>query len=65
MASDHPAWRPVAAEAAERMARIGELYRRWAAGRISTVMAEEKVREVLEPVVVRVGAPTHTPEVQS
>ena len=65
MGSDHPAWRPVAAEASVRMERIGELYRRWAAGRISTVMAEEKVREVLEPVVVRVGGPTHTPEVQA
>lgn len=65
MPSDHPAWRPVAAEAAERMERIGELYRRWAAGRISTVVAEEKVREVFEPIVVRVGGPTHTPEVRS
>jgi hypothetical protein len=65
MPSDQPAWRPVAAEAAERMERIGELYRRWAAGRISTVVAEEKVREVFEPVVVRVGGPAHTPEVQS
>jgi hypothetical protein len=65
MPSDQPAWRPAAAESAERIQRIGELYRRWATGRISDVMFEEKVREVFEPVVVRVGGPAHTPEVQS
>ena len=60
-----PDFRHEAAERSERMEAIVEICRKWNVGRISTPTAIEKVREVLEPVVVRVGGPTHTPEVQS
>lgn len=60
-----PDFRRDSAERAERMLAIGSIYRRWEEGAISTPMAIEKVREAIEPVVVRVGGHTHTPEVQS
>ena len=60
-----PDWRQESAERSERMLAIVEVCRKWNVGRISTPTAIEKIREVLEPVVVRVGGPTHTPEVQT
>lgn len=60
-----PDFRHEAAERSERMTAIVDICRRWNVGRISTPTAIEKIREVLEPVVVRVGGQTHTPEVQS
>lgn len=59
-----PDFRAEAAERSERMQAIAEICRRWNIGRISTPMAIEKVREIVEPVIVRVGG-QHTPEVQS
>ena len=60
-----PDWRQEAAERSERMVAICEICCRWNVGRISTPTAIEKVREVLEPVVVRVGGAQHKPEVQT
>ena len=60
-----PDFRHEAAERSERMEAICDVCRKWNVGRISTPTAIEKVREILEPVVVRVGGHTHTPEVQS
>lgn len=59
-----PDWRQEAAERSERMEAIVEICRKWNIGRISSPMAIEKVREIVEPVVVRVGG-QHRPEVQS
>jgi hypothetical protein len=47
------------------MLAIGSIYRRWEEGAVSTPTAIEKVREILEPVVVRVGGHTHNPEVRT
>jgi hypothetical protein len=58
-------WRRQSAERSEQMVAIVEVCRKWNIGRISTPTAIEKIREVLEPVIVRVGGQTHTPEVQS
>ena len=60
-----PDWRQESAERSERMVAITEIVRKWNVGRISTPTAMEKIREVLEPVVVRVGGQQHTPEVQT
>lgn len=64
MADVVPDFRHEAAERSERMEAIVEVCRKWNIGRISTPMAIEKVREIVEPVIVRVGG-QHTPEVQS
>ena len=60
-----PDWTPHAAEQSERMEAIGRIYRRYADRKLRSWEAIEKVREILEPVVVRVGGPQHTPEVQT
>jgi hypothetical protein len=64
---DYPApdVRRESAERAEKMLAIGSIYRRWEEGAVSTPTAIEKVREILEPVVVRVGGPQHNPEVRT
>lgn len=59
-----PDWRQESAERSERMEAISEIVRKWNVGRISTPTAIEKVREIVEPVIVRVGG-QHKPEVQS
>lgn len=60
-----PDFRQEAAERSERMEAIVAIVQRWNVGRISSLMAIEKVREIVEPVVVRVGGQEHRPEVQS
>ena len=57
-------WSEEAASRSERMEFIGDVYRRWRCGRIATFKAEELVREILEPRIVRVGE-AHKPEVQT
>jgi hypothetical protein len=62
---DTPPWRARQAEREETMAEVAKVVQKWNVARISAVTAVEKIRELLEPVRVRVGGDTHTPEVQS
>ena len=62
---DVPPWTAKRAAADEQMTQVAEIVRRWHVRRISSTTAVEKVRELLEPVRVRVGGQEHTPEVQT
>lgn len=62
---DSPPWTTRKAEREEVMAEVAKVVQRWNVARISAVTAVEKIRELLEPVRVRVGNETHSPEVQS
>jgi hypothetical protein len=61
---DVPPWTAKRAESEELMQQVAEVVRRWHVRRISGNTAVEKVRELLEPLRVRVGK-AHEPEVQS
>lgn len=62
---DSPPWTRRKAEREETMHEVARIVQRWNVARISAVTAVEKIRELLEPVRVRVGTETHNPEVQS
>jgi hypothetical protein len=61
---DKSPWRAKRLEQTHRMEQIAEIVQRFEQAAISAPMAIEKIREVLEPRIVKVGK-THTPEVKS
>jgi hypothetical protein len=61
---DVPPWTAKRAESEELMQQVAEVVRRWHVRRISGNTAVEKVRELLEPLRVRVGQ-AHEPEIRS
>lgn len=61
---DRSPWGSKRAEQTARMDEIAKVVRRFEQAAISATTAIEKIRDILEPRVVRVGN-GHTPEVQS